>query len=192
MTDRADRFTAADGTSLSLSEIMDGKGVPFVVGDRTLYIRQPTTEEYDDALWVQGVARRRALAQPDVAALKGTPISDAERELFERMIAAAEEAFAIAEEGSPQKKAMAERAAALRRVLETRTMADEVAEERAILARDRFLALRLICDESGKQMFDPNKLEDRQRWERAPIRLKDAARRAIWEMLQVIESIPFE
>jgi hypothetical protein len=188
--DRPDAPQAGEG--LSLADIMAGKGVPFVVDGKTLHIRQPTTEEYDDALWIQGVARRRALARPDIAALKGMPISDAERDLFERMIAAAEAAFEVAEEGSPQKKAMAERAAALRRVLETRTLADEVAEERAILERDRFLALRLICDENGEQMFDPNKPEDRARWERAPMRLKDAARRAIWEMLQAIESLPFE
>ncbi len=186
----ADPLVGSGG--LSLSDVIEGRGVPFVVDGRVFLIRQPTTEEYDDATWVQNITRRRALTMPEVAALKDQPISDAERELFERMIASAEEAFAVAEEGSPQKRALAERVAALRRVLETRTLADEVAEERAILARDRYLALRLICDETGKQLFDPNDPQSRARWERAPTRLKDAARRAIWEMLQAIEALPFD
>jgi len=41
-------------------------------------------------------------------------------------------------------------------------------------------------------MFDPNNPEDLERWERLPMRVKDEARLAIWEVLAAVRNAPFD
>jgi len=175
----------------SLTEIMDGKGVPFWVDDRQFYIRPPTTEEYDQALMVQELAHARAMSQPEVQKLRDLSVSDGERQVLEARIAIAERAYEAAED-KRTKELIAERLAFLRRQLETRTRADELADRYAVLKRDRWLTFCLLCDADGKQMFDPNNPEDLERWERLPMRVKDEARLAIWEVLAAVRNAPFD
>ena len=175
----------------SLTEIMEGKGVPFWVDDRQFFIRPPTTEEYDQALLIQDLARARAMSQPEIQAVKDLPVSDGERQIMEARIAIAERAFEAAEDRRV-KDLIAERLAFLRRQLETRTRADELADRYAVLKRDRWLTIRLLCDADGKQMFDPDNPEDLERWERLPMRVKDEARPAIWEALAAVRNAPFD
>lgn len=175
----------------SLTDIMDGKGVPFWVDGRQFYIRPPTTEEYDQALLIQELAHARAMSQPELQAMKDLPVSEGERQMLEARIAIAERAFEAAED-KRVKDLIAERLAFLQRQLETRTRADELADRYAVLKRDRWLTFRLLCDEEGKQMFDPSDPESLERWERLPMRVKDEARPAIWEVLAAVRNAPFD
>lgn len=184
MTDQA-------GDQPTLVDVMDGKGVPFYVDGTPFLIRQPTTEEYDDAIALQNLVIRRTLALPDVKALASVPCSDAERLTYEAMIAAAEMRFKEAEEGSVERDALAEQINRLQRTIERRTLADETASERGVLARDRWLTMRLLCDEHGKPAFntlDPNVGEA---WERLPMRVKNEARPAVWRVLGMVRDAPF-
>jgi len=175
----------------SLMEIMEGKGVPFWVDDHQFFIRPPTTEEYDQALLIQDLAHARAMSQPEIQAVKGMPMSDGERQVMEARIAIAERAFEAAED-KRVKDMIAERLALLRRQMEIRTRADELADRYAVLKRDRWLTLHLLCNADGKQMFDPDNPEDLERWERLPMRVKDEARPAIWEVLSAVRNAPFD
>lgn len=179
-------------STLSLYEVMDGAGIWIDYQGHRLQIRQPTTEEYDEALWLQTVKRRQVLANPEVAALKELPISEGERILFDALISAAEQQFEGMKGDNSSgadmlRDRLARRVANLRTLLEKRTLADEVAEERAVVVRDRWLTYRLLCDESGRALY-PHGEKDGAR---APVELLDLARDAVWRMIQVIENIPF-
>ena len=78
------------------------------------------------------------------------------------------------------------------RLLDSRTLADEIANERAILARDRWLTIHLLCDEHGRQLFDPDNVQSVAAWEKVPIRVKDAARPLVWEVLRLVVDAPFD
>ncbi|GAB4565361.1 MAG: hypothetical protein Kow0047_15890 [Anaerolineae bacterium] len=175
----------------SLSDIMEGKGAPFWVDGRMFYIRPPTTEEYDQALLIQDLTRASTLQRPEVQAVKDLPISDGERQILEAQITIAERAFEAAEDRRV-KDLIAERLAFLRRQLETRTRADELADRYAILKRDRWLTFRLLCDEDGKPVFDPDDPAAWEKWERFPMKVKDEARPAIWEVLTAVRNAPFD
>jgi len=179
-----------DDASLSLEEIIDGKGIPFEVGGRRFYIRHPSTEEHDQAILIEQMTRRKLLASPELQELKDVPISDEERAIYERMIERAEEEFEACPDDA-RKQALVDRIAYLRRMLESRSLADEIAEEHAVRVRDRWLTFRLVCDEDGNPMFDPRNPEDVERWDRMGVPFKEAARRAVWAMLQVMQTLPF-
>ena len=102
----------------TLTDIMDGQGAPFEAAGEPFIIRQPTTEEYDDALAIQNLVLRRTLALPEVAELRELPCSDGERASYALMIAAAELEFAEAEEGR-QKDALMEEIARLEQIVAT-------------------------------------------------------------------------
>src|SRR5512136_655492 len=70
----------------TLIAVMQGDMFPFEVDGVTFQIRQPTTEEYDDALNLQRLVYRSALAQPHIAALKEYPCTEAERANYERLL----------------------------------------------------------------------------------------------------------
>ena len=175
---------------LTLADVMDGGPIPFWVDSQQFFIRQPTTEEYDDALTVQTITRKRLLALPEFAEMKDTPCSDAERAVFLSMIEAAETAFETTEDEAAR-DAMAERIASLQRQLENRTLADEMATDRAMLARDRFLCQRLLCGADGKPLLNPKARNFSEKWELVPLSVKDAARPAIWTAVAMVQQAPF-
>lgn len=181
----------ADDERASLVDVLDGKAVPFSVDGTTFLIRQPTTEEYDDAIALQNLVIRKTLALPEVRALKDVPCSDAERLTYEAMIAAADMRFHEAEDGSLEKDALAEQIARLQRTIANRTLADETASERGVLARDRWLTMRLLCDEHGKPLFDTASPHVGAAWEALPMRIKNEARPAVWRVLGMVRDAPF-
>ncbi len=176
---------------LSLADILSGKGMPFEVDGRTFHIRQPTTEEYDDARLYEALVRKRLLAMPEIAELKKLPISDEYRAALEAYISWLEEQYESTDD-QDRKETLASQIAAYRLMLDTYTLADEVAGQRAAVARDRYLTARLLCDADGNPMFDMNSPEDVKRWERLPMKIKDAARVAVHVMLEAVENAPFE
>lgn len=180
-----------DHQETTLAEILDGKGVPFTVDGATFLVRPPTTEEYDDAIAMERLMRRRWLGDPALQAMKDEPCSQQERDLYEAMIKDADKRFRETEDGSPEKDALLDRIAALQRTLEKRTLADELAGERALLARDRYLTQRLLQDEHGKPALDLRAPDFAQQWERLPLRVKDAARPAVWTVLGQVRQAPF-
>jgi ABC-type nitrate/sulfonate/bicarbonate transport system ATPase subunit len=93
--------------------------------------------------------------------------------------------------GDAEKDALLDRIAALQRTLDKRSLADELAGERALLARDRYLTQRLLQDEHGKPALDLRGPDFAQQWERLPLRVKDAARPAVWTVLGQVRQAPF-
>lgn len=185
---------------VEMADVMDGNGVPFEVDGTNFYVRPPTTEEYDDALSIQDLVLHRMLAMPEIADLADTPCSEAERARYERWIKQAEKRFSEAAHGSTQRQAAADEVARLKRQIEARSLADEVASDRAVLARDRWLCMRLLCradtDEAGRvtcgaQVFDVRSPHIKVDWERPGwLRVKDAARPAIWILLAQVQQAP--
>ena len=185
--DKTQESMTDDGT---LTTVMDGAGVPFDAAGEQFTIRQPTTEEYDDALAIQNLVLRRTLALPELAELKLLPCSDEERASYEALIAAAELQFAEAPEGRQKEELVAE-IARLEQALEKRTLADEIAGRRATTARDRWLTMRLLCDKDGRPVFDTKAADIGERWEALPMVVKDAARPAVWAVLAWVRTAPF-
>ena len=165
-----------------LADLLAGKGLPFDVDGVTFLIRQPTTEEYDDAMMLADLVRASFLASPEMADLKKQPASD-------DLLALAEELYAKAKETESQdeKQTLVRQAQELGR----RTLADELAGRQASLKRDRWLTARLLCDADGNALFDTTKPDGIDAWEKLPLRVKEAARPVIWRLLTVIESLPF-
>ena len=175
----------------SLTEIIEATALRFTVDGEEFTIRQPTTEEYDDAIALQRLVYRRMLALPEVKALEDEPCSAGERARYEAMIAATQDDFEEAEPGSARKDALAEDVARLMRDLDARTLAQEIASERAIVARDRWLCARLLCDADGKPVFRTNDKSFPEQWERLPMRVKEAARPSVWAALGLVNAVPF-
>jgi hypothetical protein len=178
-------------TDPTLTSVLDGEGTPFEVDGVSLLIRPPTPEEYDDAMNIQALAYRKALALPEIRDLGDEPCSDAERESYEAMIASAEAEFKEAEDGSDRKREAAEMSARLKRALERRTLAEELASDRSTLARDRYLTSRLLCDRTGRKILDPKAKNYVEQWAAIPPRVKDAARSAVWTELGKVRTAPF-
>lgn len=181
----------AEEARQNLTDIIEAIGMRFEVDGVAFQIRQPATEEYDDAIAMQRLVYRRTLALPEVKALEDQPCSDGERERYEALIAATQQDFEEAEPGSARKDALAEDIARLERDLDKRTLAQEIASERAIMARDRWLCARLLCDGDGKPVFKTNDKSFPEQWERLPLRVKEAARPAIWAALGLVNAVPF-
>lgn len=175
----------------TLSDVMMAQPVPFEVEGEAFLIRHPSTEEYDDAISLLRLVQRRTMALPEVSGVRDTPCSDFERASYEALIAASEREFEEAEEGTPKKRAMADEVARLQNDLDKRTLADEIATERGVLARDRWLCARLLCDTDGKPVFECNAKDFKEKWERLPMSVKNAARPAIWSVLGMIRRAPF-
>ncbi len=176
---------------LSLAEILERDGVPFWADGRKFIVRPPTPEEYDYAEMLERAAYTRAFNSPILEPMKEEPPSEADRQLWEARIRMAEERF-DATDDQYQKRAYAELIASLRRQMEDRTRAHELAEEFARQQRDRWLLLRLLCDENGEQLFDPEDPEDVKRWQRVAVRFLQEARYALWEVLGAVRNAPFE
>lgn len=176
-----------------VADALAGKGTPFEVGGSSFLIRPPTTEEYDDAEALGKLVRLRTLRLPFVAEAASEPCTDQEKAVYQGMIDAAEERFRLAEDGSAVKDALARRIADLQRQIERRTLADELAEERAMLARDRWLCMRLLCDADGRQAvpLDGKAEEIEAIWEAISLEVKNRARAPIWNEIRKVREAPF-
>lgn len=176
-TDTAPMPQATDWAALA--DMLAGKGFRFEVamlvvddqgvvkpGVKTFYIRQPTTAEYDDAQMLYEQTDLVYRGSPLGQGLKGLPV---------------EELQALADSITDPKQAK-----------ELRTMTADVYLARldARLRRDRFLAVRLLCDENGP-LFDGDTPEGIAAWDALPMAVKEAARPVIWRMLEVVNQLPF-
>jgi len=164
----------------------------FDVDGQTFAIRQPTPEEYDDAEHMRELAYKKALTRPEIQELRNQPCSDEERAAFESVIAQSEARFRELADDHPAKQQLAEEIAQLRQTLERRTLAEELAWNRGILARDRYLTGRLLCHADGTPYF--NQRDEKvfqEQWRALPIKIKDAARVKIWQALALVREAPF-
>jgi hypothetical protein len=175
----------------TLSAVMQGDLFPFEVEGETFQMRQPTTEEYDDALNLQRLVYRQALAQPHIAALKEYPCTDAERANYERLLERIEADQEAAADDQAKRDELEAEKLGLLADLETRTLAEETASEQAILKRDRWLTARLLCDAEGNPVFQPNSKDFATQWERLSLKVKDTARPAVWIVLGMVREAPF-
>ena len=165
-----------------LSAMLDGGGISFEFGGAVFLIRQPTTEEYDDALMIEESVRQDVLHSALVVDLKDKP-GEQSSQLAEQL-----ETEAEAEASLPKKRQLLDRAERLRR----NDSAHEIANLRAHLARDRWLTARLLCNADGEQLVNPETTEGVATWERLPMRLKDTARPYVWQMLEAVNTLPFD
>jgi hypothetical protein len=164
------------------------------VGGRTLYVRPPTPEEYDEAHFIEDIALQEVLQRPELQSKKQMPVSEDETR---RLQLAAEISRTEAEalSGDPDKQdelqVLNARIAYYEEAVTRRTLADELASQYASLIRDRWLAARLLTFEDGSQVFDT---KDAQRFEKQwaafPASVKDRARPLIWMLLQRVENAP--
>lgn len=174
----------------TIAQALQGEPVWFDVDGVRWGIRHPSTEEYDDAVNIQNIVRRRVLLAPEVQELRGQPCSDDERETFEALIRATQDRIKGLAHGSLEQRNLLARLARLQKMLAERTLADEIADERALVARDRYLTMRLLVDEHGQQVFDIYDPKVKMAWDRFPMKVKNAARSAVWLVMQIIENIP--
>ena len=182
----AEKLPTGDLTAIAAAQLQH-----FEIDGEKFQIRQPTTEEYDEALSLQRVVYRRTLAQPHIKALADIPCTDDERSIYQGMLNNLEAEFAGLEE-SAKKRDLAREIARLQEELDDRTLAEETASERAVLARDRWLCARLLCGADGAAVLPPTTTPDAApAWERLPLAVKDAARPAIWYVLTLVREAPF-
>lgn len=163
-----------------LADWLAGKGIPFEFDGAAFFIRQPTTSEYDDAMLLYERAHGSYLMSEIGREDAGTPSVTALR-IAETMDAQAETAsFVDALKLRDDAKRMREL-----------TLAEQLARQYAALARDRWLTARLLCGPDGQAMFDTRTPDGVRRFDLCPLRLKDAARPYIWQMLEVVQTLPF-
>jgi len=150
-----------------IDALLNGPGLAFELDGETYYIAAPTGVELDDAARLAKLAYHRHLALPEMADLKNQPstIEQLNDSIGDGDVKI-EPLFA--------------------------NMAEELANDAALLVRDRWLANHLLRNADGERMFDPDdpeSVEDYQsvRWQR----LKDAARPVIWRMLTIVKTVPF-
>jgi hypothetical protein len=181
-------MTADDVT---LTDIMAGAPVPFTVDGTGYQVRQPTGEEYDDANYLYSRAYAKAMADPDIKTLKSEPCSDGERALYATLADLAEQLGKAAPADSAERGSRLADAARLRQLVQTRTAAEELAHDRALLVKERWLCVHLLLDEHGRPLFDPQQPGEMARWQHYSLRVKEAARPAIRRVLRMVEEAPF-
>lgn len=174
----------------TIAQALQGEPIWFDVDSVRWGIRHPSTEEYDDAVNIQNIMRRRTLLAPEAQELRGQPCSPDERETFEALIRATQDRLKGLAHGSLEQRHLLARLGRLQKMLAERTLADEIADERALVARDRYLTLRLLVDAAGEQVFDVYDPAVKRAWDKFPMKVKNAARSAVWLVMQVIENIP--
>ena len=100
---------------MNTSELLDGRGLAFEVGGKSLYVRPPTPEEYDDALHLQNVVRKRLLLLPEIAELRSLPASAEAQAMLAQAVTEAEQEYEATEATAPERELLTRRLAALRR-----------------------------------------------------------------------------
>lgn len=182
---------AEETAALTEKEIVEGAPIEFEIEGRTFYMRQPTTEEYDDAQTLQQMHDGLWRAKPEMQEAAQAPCSEAERMTFLLGIRALEQQIeSLKDDEQDKADLIRSRIAGLHRQLDGRTLADELVGERALLARDRALTRMLLVDANQKPLFPPGKAGDAA-WAKFPLRAKDACRRQVWRVMRAVEEAPF-
>lgn len=188
----------------SLTRLLEGGGLTFMVGEQTFMIRQPLPAEYDEAMEDQRIAKVRALADPRLKGLDKAPVTPERQAMYAELIETASAALATA--GGLEKKVLQERIANYERQRARDHAANELSDIQATLVRDRKLAFFLLCDEEGRSLVvdparlvktpharpDPNDPGDVQRFQEIPVSILEGARATIWLMLRLVENLPFD
>jgi uncharacterized protein (DUF2236 family) len=126
------------------------------------------------------------LNDPALAALADQPSSPEDRASFQSYLDELRERLALIEDPAQQAELQRE-INALEGLLRNRTLAHELADEKAVLARDRWLAgiLLEVWDEDSQAFLALDLGQS------LPIDLLDQARPAIWRVLQQVRLAPF-
>jgi len=175
---------------VTLTDAVGNEMLSFEVDGKQFYVRQPTPEEYDDAMALQSLVYRKTLAAPHIKDVADVPCSDGERAIFQAMIDDAQRRFDESED-EVAKQSLAQELARLQTELEGRTLAEETASDTAALKRDRWLCARLLCDANGKSLFDTASKDFEKRWNKLPVRIKNEVRPLIWRALALVREAPF-
>lgn len=165
----------------------------FEVNKKTFCIRQPLPDEYDDADALKTLTYNRTLAQDYVKDVADLPCSEGERMLFQLVQKNTQDKFdALDEHADPTlKDQLVTEIARLQGEVESRTLAQEFASDKATLTRDRWLTIRLLCDDQGKTIFDVHDKDFVAKWANFNLQVKDAARPVIWRALSLVREAPF-
>lgn len=174
----------------SSQQVMGGEPLSFEMDGVKYAIRQMSTEEYDDAFHLQSMVHKRLLQMPEISELRSLPCSSEETEVLRALAERLEQQIADLPDAGPQRESLRDRLFYVQKIMRNRTLADEIAQERAILARDRFLTMHLLLDSEGSPYFDLHASDLKQRWEQLSMRVKNAARPIIWVAIQIVESAP--
>ena len=183
----------ADKTENKLTDVIGRDLLPFEVDGKLFHVRQPMPEEYDDGEMLKTLAYQKTLKQDYVQDVADVACSDGEKALFEMVIKDTQARFdALGDvENALLKDQLAAEIARLRNDITDRTLAQEFASDKATLARDRWLTMRLLCDADGKPVFDLAAKDFAAQWAKFPIKVKDAARVIIWHALALVREAPF-
>jgi hypothetical protein len=174
----------------TVADTLAGKPITFEVNGVGFQVRQPEPEELDEARFVYDTARLRTMARPEIADLGDTPCSAEERASYELMLARTRQELKECQEAA-RKEHLQRQIHDLQDRMDGRTLAVELAEKRALLVRDRWLTVRLLCDGEGVQVFEPAAKDFAGRWAALAEPIKDAARPAVWEAVGRARDIPF-
>jgi hypothetical protein len=176
--------------SITLQAIEDGFIVHFGYADQDFYLRPPDTGELDDANTTLRLSRAKFInTYGDI--LADIPASESDLNAINKAIENAEKRFEEADDGTVAKLRASYQVSTLQRSLEGRMKLDEEADDVAILARDRELALVLLCDDQGNSLYRASDPDTIRRWHMLSIRVKDRARVSIWRILEALENVPF-
>lgn len=173
-----------------LTDAVGNALLPFEVDGHAFYIRQPSPEEYDEAMTLQRMTYNKTLQMPHIKEVADMPCSEGERVLFQAMLDDAQAKFDAADDG-PAKRTLADEIARLQNELKGRTLAEETASDAAALRRDRWLCAHLLCDKDGKPYFNTTAKTFEARWNKLPLKVKNEARPVIWQALTLVREAPF-
>lgn len=183
------------GEEITPAAIVEGALLWFTVpsGDheQRVFLRIPTTEQIDEARYIERVTRRSYKARAEMEHLATLPVSPLKQAQYKREIADWQRRFDEQEDGSTLKDEAADMLTFLQETLDHLTLADEECDRMASLARDRYLCFACLADEHGSRRF-AGKLEDSTAWEAIPMRVKDAARVPLQRVLEALVLLPFE
>lgn len=162
----------------------------FSAAGREWAVRQPRCEERDDARAIYRMYEALWGGRPEIQALADMKPTDEELQAIEGAIDAARKLLERVEHPA-HKAALKQRIVALQRQRKTWNRAQEIVAERAALARDRWLTLRLLMEPDGRggfqPVFDPSNPADAEKWESFDDVIREAARPAIWQALRFVE-----
>jgi len=177
---------------ITLTDAVGRDLLDFEIDGKKFFVRQPSPEEYDDADALKTLTYNRTLEQDYVKDVADMPCSTGERALFQMVLETTQEKFEHAN-GDDQmlKDSLSAEIVRLQGEIETRTLAQEFASDKATLTRDRWLTMRLLCNDTGKAVFNVRAKDFETQWTKFPIKVKDAARPVIWRALTLVREAPF-
>lgn len=185
--DEARVFLAVPGLDelqMPLDELLAGGRLRFEVDGQRLYIRQPTPAERDESLLIRAIEHERLLRRADLAELAKEPLQPERLAALDAEIDALLTALGRQEETGKQRwirTSLIELVTAKKQ-----TAADPIADYYATLARDRWLAQRLLEDEAGAHLVTSPEV-----WAALPPAVQDTATIKTAEVMRLIYKLPF-